>query len=490
MKYYIKIVFIFLFLSAKVYAQDTGHEARLKVVSSFVEGYNAQNYKALKKSWFWLGKLLVTKKALKKEFLPFYNNYGKATIDTITYTSRYEYVAKLKMEKKPEEQVFLKFIFSDRNKIEGAGFSYPTLIYKKCRQPMPINRQEFSSRVDSLVKRKYIKNKADPFNGSVMVMDEGVAIYQKNFGYADMERLSSLNDSTLYELASCSKQFTATAIMILAEQGKLKLTDTLQKFIPSFPYQHITIENLLTHTSGLPSYEALLAKVWDKTKFATNTDVVNLLKLYKPQILFNPNEQFVYSNTGYVLLAYIIETISNMSYQQFLDSTIFKPLHMKRSRVYNTRRSVNEVIDNYAYGYIYSSKLENYILPDSIEKYKMVIYQDVVSGDGSVNSSTQDLILWQRELMNPTLLSKQTLAKAFQRHQLNNGAEVNYGYGFFLSGGGSAETLIYHTGGWPGYLCIIMLFPESKKSVIVLSNNSSDYFMNIADDISAILLGN
>ena len=158
------------------------------------------------------------------------------------------------------------------------------------------------------------------------------------------------------------------------------LSDSVQRFIPSLPYRGITIENLLTHTSGLPDYEALLTKVWDKTKFATNYDVIELLKKHKPKAHFTANERFEYSNTGYVLLSVIIEKASGINFGDYLAAEIFQPLKMSHTRVYNTRRSKKETIDNYAYGYVYDNETKRYVLPDSTKEFQQVVYQDAITG--------------------------------------------------------------------------------------------------------------
>ncbi|KAA9345722.1 serine hydrolase domain-containing protein [Adhaeribacter soli] len=480
---------LFFFLSLyKVKAQTNEKEVRLSAIRQVLDGYNNHNYKAMKAPWMLLGKVIIPEKSLKNEFEPLFKKYGKAEIDTVTYSSKYEYTAKLRMEKDPAARLFMYFFFNEKGKIEGMGFTSPPFVYRKKRPVNPVSAALLEAGIDSLVKQKYRKSKTHKFNGSVMVLDSGRSVYQKHFGYSDLHLKNSLNDTTLYELASCSKQFTAVAILLLEQQGKLKLTDPVQQFIPDFPYKNITIENLLTHTSGLPDYDKLLSKVWDKSKFATNYDVIELLKKHKPKVLAQPNESFMYSNTGYLVLSVIIEKASGLSYAGFLESAIFKPLGMEHTRVYNTRRSKNEKIENYAYGYVYSNSLNRYVVPDSTKEFQQVIYQDAITGDGTVNSCTRDLILWENELLKPTLISKQNLAKAFTPHRLNNGQPSYYGYGFILNDGQKTERLVYHTGSWPGYLCIIMRFADLQKTIVVLSNNSYDNSLKLADDIAATLV--
>ena len=120
------------------------------------------------------------------------------------------------------------------------------------------------------------------FNGNVLLAENGEVIYQKSFGMANYYEQRPLNDSSVFELASVSKQFTATGILLLMEQGKLKLTDTLQKFFPELPYKHITLKHMLTHTSGLPAYEDLVDEKWDHNKIAFNGDVIKMLAKEKP----------------------------------------------------------------------------------------------------------------------------------------------------------------------------------------------------------------
>lgn len=488
MNKHLSFLFLLLALHTFSHAQTAAAtECRKQVISDVIAGYNSHQYRAMRRPWIGIAKLIVTQKKLRKQFDPFYTTYGKATIDTITHASDYTYTVKLRMEKKPEERIYLKFLFSEKGKIQGMGFDYPPMIYRKSPR-RPLDNDRFAAKIDSLMARKYLKSKTHAFNGSVLIIDEGAPVYQQHFGAADFSRGNPINDSTLYELASVSKQFTATAILILAERGQLRLSDTVQRFIPGFPYPNITIEHLLTHTSGLPDYEALLAKKWDRTRFATNQDVVDQLIEYHPKVLFQPNEAFEYSNTGFVILSLIIEKASGMSYNAFLEQEIFSPLKMRHTRVYNTRRVKNELLENYAYGYVYSKESQRYVLPDSTKQYQMVVYQDAITGDGTVNSCTADLILWEQELLHPTLVSPADRKRSFTPHILNNGKPTQYGYGFFLNGGGSTEPLAFHTGGWPGYVCILMHFPELHRAVVILSNNEYWNFSALADDIAAALV--
>jgi CubicO group peptidase (beta-lactamase class C family) len=459
-------------------------DKQTKVVSSFVDAYNQQNYSRMKKKFFLLARLLPIKKQLKSAFEPRFDKYGKATVGTIQFKSEKELTVELNYEKDPTEKDILVLYFNKRNKIAGLNFESPDFHYPKEKNSNGPSDQQNALKIDSLVKFKSTKG----FNGSVLVINNGNAIYKKSFGYANFESKELLNDSSVFELASCSKQFTGMAIMMLAEQGKLNYSDNIQKYIPDLPYQNITIENLLTHTSGLPDYMDLLEKHWDKKKFATNYDIIGLFKKFKPKVYYQPNETFDYSNTGYALLSVIIEKASGLSYSEFLDKNIFKPLGMKSTRVYNTRRSKSEKINNYAYGYIYSDKLKKFALPDSLPDHKYVIYIDAITGDGTVNTSITDLALWDKALRENKLVQKSTLEKAFSPYKLKDGKKSDYGYGQSIVNFGKNERLVYHGGSWPGYLTFILHCIDRPTSIIILSNNAYENTVKLAGQIALILL--
>lgn len=210
------------------------------------------------------------------------------------------------------------------------------------------------------------------FNGNVLVAEKGKIIFEKSYGFADMSSKAELDSHSIFELASVSKQFTAMAILLLEKSGRITLDDSLSKYLPQLPYKGITIEHLLTHTSGLPDYMALFQKYWNKNEIAQNGHVVKLLTEHHPPSISKPGERYEYSNTGYVLLAAIIEIVTHQSFEAFLKNNIFRPLKMQQTRVYNTRRS-GEKISNYAYGYVFDEAKGEYVLPDSVEATRLFI---------------------------------------------------------------------------------------------------------------------
>jgi CubicO group peptidase (beta-lactamase class C family) len=308
------------------------------------------------------------------------------------------------------------------------------------------------------------------FNGNVLVAEKGKMIFQRSYGYADFNTGRTLNDSSVFELASISKQFTATGILMLRDLGKLKLSDSLRKFFPELPYHNITLYHMLTHTSGLPDYESLMIKLWDKTRIAFNSDMIAFLAKEKPPVLFRPGKKWEYSNTAFALLASIIEKVSGQSFSDYMDQHIFKPLGMKNSRIYNTRRSKKDTIANYAYGFMYNDVLKRYILPDSIPAMDFVRYLDGVQGDGVVNSTLGDLVKWDQAIKNNKLLSIETQREMLAGHELvDTTNKYYYGYGVFVRG-----SIIEHSGGWPGYATNMARDKEKGQTFIVLSNNGSE----------------
>lgn len=309
------------------------------------------------------------------------------------------------------------------------------------------------------------------FNGNVLVAEKGKVIYQKSFGWRDAASQQPLNDSSVFELASVSKQFTATAIMLLAQRKQLNLDDSLRKYFPELPYRHITLHQMLIHTSGLPDYESAMTAGWDKKKIAFNKDMIAFLASAKPAVHFKPGARWEYSNTAYALLASVVEKVSGMTFAEFLAKNIFVPLGMTHTRIYNTRRS-GEQLANYAYGYLWSESKKQYALPDSLADYDFVYYLDGITGDGTVNSTTGDLWKWDRAWVNKTLLDEASLQKMMQPHALaDTTANVSYGYGLFV--GNRLGNYVGHSGGWPGYHTQVTRYTDEDRTIIVLSNNES-----------------
>jgi len=320
------------------------------------------------------------------------------------------------------------------------------------------------------------QNKYFQFNGAILVAEKGKPIYQQSLGYADYTTKRMLNDSSVFELASVSKQFTAMGIMILKEKGLLGYEDNIRKYFPQLPYDNITVRNLLTHTSGIPSYEAQFEKNWDHKKIAFNKDILDMLAQRKDTLFFKPGSKWRYSNTGYALLASIIEKVSGMSYNDFMAKNIFQPLGMKHTFIYNSRRTTKKFPDNYALGFVYSDSLKRYVLPDELPAFDMVYYLDGIVGDGCVNSTIGDLFKWDRALISNKLVSKASLDEMLSPLVQTSPSDSTSFYGFGIGVQPTSEKgkVISHTGGWPGYRTLLMRRMGMDETIIILSNNESN----------------
>ena len=344
---------------------------------------------------------------------------------------------------------------------------------------------------DSLFNSLYETKK---FNGNVLIAEKGQIIYQNSFGLANEITKDKLNSESIFELASVSKQFTAMGIVILKEKGKLSFNDKIGKYIPELKfYSKISIKNLLQHTSGLPDYMELLDSLlidstWDnKTKIATNKDIISVYAKNQPKLLFEPSTKWEYSNTGYALLASIIEKVYQKNYADFLNENIFKPLQMTNTFVY-TRRLQPKTIKNYAFGYVYSDSLKGNVLPDSVPRLDLMVYcLDGIVGDGTVNSTTNDLLKWDRALYTEKLISSKSRNEVFTTGTLFNKKTTEYGFGWSLEKNKMFGNIVKHSGGWPGYRTYIERHTDNDKTIIFLENNDNNNTVNPIKEIREIL---
>lgn len=308
---------------------------------------------------------------------------------------------------------------------------------------------------------------------SVIVIRHGKVLFKKSYGLANLEDKILSTTSTNYRLASVTKQFTAMAIMILAEQKKLSYDDHLTDLFPGFPDygKAITLRHMLNHTSGLMAYEDLIPG--GTTKPLTDHDVLRYMK-EQDHTYFAPGSQFRYSNTGYVLLGLIVESVSGKAFPEFLRQNIFAPLGMNHTVLYNR--------DDYsdrrrAYGY--SQQGDGFLRTD----------QSLTSstrGDGTVYSSVDDLYKWDQALYTTRLVSAETLKQAF-----TPGAAVDektgYGFGWFIETKRGMR-MIWHSGNTIGFTLAIHRFPDEKFTVIVQSNRNDDHLPELVEKIEELYL--
>ncbi|MGH1516905.1 serine hydrolase domain-containing protein [Chryseobacterium sp. JK1] len=346
-----------------------------------------------------------------------------------------------------------------------------------------IYAQNQTKTLDSLFTTLHNQKK---FNGNVLVADKGQPIFEKSYGLADEKTGRKLDVKSTFELASVSKQFTAAGIVLLQKAGKLNYDDKISKYIPELSfYDKITVRNLLNHTSGLPDYMELLEKNWDKTQFATNDDIIREFAKYKPTLEFEPNQQFEYSNTGYALLASIIERVSKKNFGEFLSQNIFKPLGMDHTLIYRSRYQPM-TIANYALGYEADQSGDKF-LPDSKGKEYYSYYLDGIVGDGMVNSTLEDLLKWDRALYTDKLVNENDKKLIFNGITTANGKETNYGFGWLIKDKTPYGKIVNHSGGWAGYSTFIERHIDNDKTFIILQNNMTPFTKIPIESVRKIL---
>lgn len=323
---------------------------------------------------------------------------------------------------------------------------------------------EKAKKLDSLYSEMF---KYGEFNGNVLIAEGDTIILKKSYGVADRKNETPLNENSIFNLASITKQFTATAIYLLVKDKKLSLDDEISKFLPELNfYKEVRIKHLIHHTSGLPDYMDLYDEKGDKFKFVTNDYIIELFAKERPSLLFEPNEKWNYSNTGYLLLASIIERVSKDKYSDFLKERIFKPLKMNQTGVYFVYTDGLK-LKNLAVGYSEDS------LGNFIGNIKYAKTFDGVYGQGRIYSTTTDLFKWAKELKSNNLLSKVDTEYLFNDSKLNSGENTNYGFGWFLNKSKEYGNYIDHSGSWAGYITFIEKHLENDKTIIILQNNGN-----------------
>ena len=288
-------------------------------------------------------------------------------------------------------------------------------------------------------------NDKGEFNGIILFGDTENILFSKSYGFADLQKKTEIDLNTQFYIASISKQFTATAILILFENGKLNLDQPVKDLLFNFPFDEITIHHLLSNTSGVPDYIDYFAENWNKRKQANTDDVIYYLNSIKPKIDFDTGSKFEYSNTNYVILAKIIEVVSNQSYPSFLEKNIFNPCGLDQT--YATYKPYFTVQDNnVALGYVLEN--EKFVKAESSKKEYIdrVNYLSGIQGDGSIVTSINDLFLWHQAINSNKVLSESSNQLLFKQTKLNDGNKSYYGYGWYTDG-----KIADHTGSWPGY---------------------------------------
>jgi len=295
---------------------------------------------------------------------------------------------------------------------------------------------------------------------ALSVIKDGKIIYKRGYGMADLDHDIPINTETVFHVASISKQFTAAAILLLAQEGKLSLDDDVRKYIPELPDFGvlITIRHLIHHTSGLRDQWSLLGLAgWRYSlDLITDDDVLDVMSRQK-ELNFQPGEKHVYCNTGYTLLAQIVKRVSGQSFREFTTSRIFKPLDMKSTHF---RDDHAEIVKHIAYGYVNGEGGNGYRL--SVTNFDTV-------GATSLLTTVEDLAQWDENFYDPRVGGAALVQQQLERGKLNSGKELNYAAGL-VHGKYRGLRTIDHGGADAGYRADLLRFPEQHFSVACLCN--------------------
>lgn len=340
-----------------------------------------------------------------------------------------------------------------------------------------VQGQNIEQSIDSLMA---MQSWSDKPGVEIFVKKKSKVLYHKAFGIADLESKNKLEINSVYDIASVSKEFTAISILQLVEKKQLELTDDIRKFIPDFPTQEniITIENLLTHTSGIKRHTDInWAENEASKEFKKSIDVINYFK--QDSLDFLPNQRHSYVNMNYILLGHIIEKISGKTYEEYIRNNIFKPLNMSNTFFGTDGQSIT----NKPKGY--ETKNNEFVLhrPNSYSQSK---------GPGGIHSTAADLAKWYEGLAQFKIISKESLYKAWQPYKANNIELSNYGYGFYTDKK-FGKFAVFHNGFIFGYSTSDLYFPEDDLLILVFSNISDIKTINtntIIFDIASTIYQN
>jgi CubicO group peptidase (beta-lactamase class C family) len=333
-----------------------------------------------------------------------------------------------------------------------------------------VHPEKLSKEIDAFVEKLH---RTRQFNGNVLVARKGKIIYERAIGWADYLHRDSLKINSVFELASVTKPFTATAILLLEEQGKLNLDQNVKEFFPDFPYEGITIRFLLSHRSGMMNYVYFTDDIWkEKMKPMSNMDVMKLIAQHKPAPYAQPDKVFHYNNSNYMVLAAIIEKVTGKSYTHFMENAIFKPLGMKNTHVFSTTVFKKIPVDVVGHDRVWRrSVVQNFL--------------DGPVGDKGIYSTLHDLYLFDRAMRAGKVLRKESLDSAYTpRNPLQYG-HFSYGYGWRLFEAPNQE-LVYHTGWWHGFRHIFVRDLKNDVTIIFLSNLTNGSLLGL-DDLYQIL---
>lgn len=324
-----------------------------------------------------------------------------------------------------------------------------------------------SAKVDEFVRAEMQKQKIPGV--SLAVVKDGQIVYAKGYGLSNVEHQVPVKPETVFQSGSVGKQFTAAAVMLLVEEGKINLEDKIGKYFADAPeaWKDITVRHLLTHTSGMTDYP----KGFDFRADYTEEDIYKRIKTVP--LAFQPGEKWAYSNLGYVTLGILINKVTGKFYGDFLQERIFKPLGMTTARIINEA----DIIPNRAAGYA--------LVKGELKNQEWVSPSLNTTADGALYLTVLDMAKWDASLNGEKLLKKMSLEQIWTPVKLNDGKTHPYGFGWMF-GAVNGHRIIEHGGAWQGFKAMISRFPDDKLTVVVLANLINANERKLAHGVAAI----
>lgn len=336
-------------------------------------------------------------------------------------------------------------------------------------------------RIDTILNQSYADS---VFSGNVLVSEKGKIVYEKSFGYASYENKSPLTKETIFPVGSVSKTFTAVAVLKLAEQGKLRLDDSITKYLPDLSYKNVTLRQMLSHVSGLPEYqtEAVIKEI--EGKGVTNAELEKVFARLNLKEDFAPGSRWEYSNTNFILLALVVERASGINYPKYLAENIFKPARMNGTFVLKSgvpESLKSRIADGYRSASFVAERDANIITLRGANSYYATVGN--LYGAGGIYSTARDLFKFHEALLKNKILKSRTLAEMYQpvvldgsesyAAQKNTNYEARYGLGWFVVGDESGGKIVFHPGGVVGYVSYFLRNLSKDQCVVVLTNNEN-----------------
>lgn len=324
---------------------------------------------------------------------------------------------------------------------------------------------------------QYLETLEQPFSGSVLVHAKGETIFARGYGYANYELDTQNTLMTKYRIGSVTKQFTAVCILILNEQGLIKLGDTVSQYLPDYPDgEKVTIHHLLTHTSGIFNYTNI-PEFMTRT-MRTHYSTQELIRIFEDiPYEFEPGTAYSYSNSGYHILGYIIEQVTDMSYGEFVQENIFDVLSMNHSG-YDSQK---KIVKNRASGYIINEALKIENCP--------FIDMHIPHAAGGLYSTVEDLLIWNTAIHNQTFLSRESYNHLTTPHvKKKEGGHYCYGINLYNDDIGDKKIREYsHGGGIPGFFAANRCYVDHDVQLIAITNINDPKFTNHVDKLAEII---